>query len=125
MSRDDRGVSSVQFLAASALGLVLFVGLANLVVVQYGKGALRSALEQGVRAGSVAADSTACVEKIDEVVSQLLGGRMSAELVVDCQLRGSTISATGDAVFRSWTPLSPDIRVSLMSSSLVEPPLPP
>ena len=39
---NDRGITSVQFLLASGLGMLLFLALANLVVVQYGRGALRS-----------------------------------------------------------------------------------
>lgn len=122
MIADDRGISSLQFLLASALGLVLFVGLANLVVVQYGKGALRSALEQGVRAGSLTGDTAACAKKVDEVIDQLLAGRMSDQVIVQCDATASTITATASAIFVSWTPFTPDFNVSLASTSRMEPP---
>lgn len=118
----DRGVSSVQFILAAALGLFLFVALANLVVIQYGRGALQSALEQGARAGSVEGQPSACEEKAGEVVGQLLGGRMSDVLAVRCQLVGTSIVASGVAVFPSWTPLAPDFHVELSSEAVVEPP---
>ena len=35
---NERGISSIQFLLASGLGMLLFLALANLVVVQYGRG---------------------------------------------------------------------------------------
>lgn len=122
MNRDDRGVSSVQFLLASALGLLLFVALANLVVVQYGKGALRSALEQGVRAGSLSGDARACAEKVEAVVGELLAGRMSDQLSTSCEAAGGMMSATASVVFRAWTPLTPDFRFELESTSIIEPP---
>lgn len=118
--RGDTGVSSVQFVLASALALILFLALANLVVVQYGRGAIRSALEQGVRAGTTAGAS-ACEDTARQVVNDLLGGRMSDGLVVACAMDGSSVSASATAIFESWTPLTPDFHVSLAASAVVEP----
>jgi hypothetical protein len=118
----DRGVSSVQFVLASALGLFLFVALANLVVVQYGRGAVQSALEQGARAGSVRGEPSACEETAEDVLSQLLGGRMSDDLAISCRLVGISMVASGVAVFPSWTPLASDFQVELTSEAVIEPP---
>lgn len=109
----DRGVSSVQFLLASGLGLVLFLVLANLIVVQYGRGAIRSALDQGVREGAVTSSAARCEARANDVLDQLLGGSMGHGVVVDCELGPSHARATGSAVFPSWTPLSPDFTVHL------------
>ena len=116
----DRGVSSVQFVLASALALILFLALANLVVVQYGKGAVRSALEQGARAGSTAG-APACEDTARRVIADLLGGRMSDGLVLDCDLSGGSIVASASVTFESWTPLTPDFGFTLTSSAVVEP----
>jgi len=116
----DRGVSSVQFVLASALALVLFLALANLVVVQYGKGAIRSALEQGARAGSTAGPSV-CEDTAGRVVEDLLGGRMSDGLVLNCSISSGSMVASASAVFESWTPLTPDFAFSLSSSAVIEP----
>jgi len=116
----DRGVSSVQFVLASALALVLFLALANLVVVQYGRGAVRSALEQGARAGSTAGVA-ACENTAQQVVADLLGGRMSDGLALDCTLSGGTLVASASVTFDSWTPLTPDFGFTLTSSAVVEP----
>jgi hypothetical protein len=116
----DRGVSSVQFVLASALALIVFLALANLVVVQYGKGAIRSALEQGARAGTTAGLS-ACEDTALRVVSDLLGGRMSDGLVLSCSISGGSMVASASAVFESWTPLTPDFAFSLSSSAVIEP----
>lgn len=116
----DRGVSSVQFILASALALILFLALANLVVVQYGRGAVRSALEQGARAGAIAASSAVCETTASEVVGQLLGGRMSDGLVVRCAIGGGHMVASGSAVFETWTPLAPDIAIEMTGVAVME-----
>ena len=120
ISAGERGVSSVQFVLAAALALILFLALANLVVVQYGKGAIRSALEQGARAGTTAGVS-ACEDTASRVVDDLLGGRMSDGLVLACSMSGGSVVASASAVFESWTPLTPDFSFSLSSSAVVEP----
>lgn len=118
----EEGFTSVQFLLASVLGLVLAIGLLNLVVVQYGRGALQSALEQGVRAGSLRGDLRACEETINSVVGQLLSGRMSDGLAVDCSSASGLITASASVAFPSWSPLSGDFRVQMESRALIEPP---
>ena len=116
----DRGVSSVQFVLASALALIFFVALANVVVFQYGRGALRSALEQGARAGSIGGEA-ACEATAATVVADLLGGQMSDGLVVDCSASGAGVEARGAATFPSWTPLMPDLEVDLVARAVAEP----
>lgn len=113
-------MSSIQFVLASALALIVFLALANLVVVQYGKGAIRSALEQGARAGSVGG-AAACEDTAGAVVAELLGGRMSDGLVVSCVVDGSGVAATASVSFDSWTPLTPDFTFSLTSRAVSEP----
>lgn len=116
----DRGVSSAQFVLASALSLLLFVALANLVVIQYGRGAVRSALEQGARAGSVGGVD-ACRDVTAGVLDDLLGGRMSDGVVISCDLVGTTIQAAASASFETWAPLMPDYEFSMTSEAVVEP----
>lgn len=105
---------------ASALALVVFVALANLVVVQYGRGAVRSALEQGARAGTTSGVS-ACEETARRVIDDLLGGRMSDGLTLRCDLVGGSMVASASVQFESWTPLTPDFAFSLSASAVVEP----
>jgi hypothetical protein len=114
-------VTSVQFLLASALALILFLAFANLVVVQYGRGALRSALEQGARAGAVSGSTTDCEAVAVDVISQLLGGRMSEGLTVDCAASSGVMVATGRATFESWTVLTPDFEITMSGRAVIEP----
>ena len=118
----DRGVTSVQFLLASGLGLLLFLALANLVVVQYGRGAVRSALDQGARVGAVGASAVECQQRAADVLGQLLGGRMGDGVTVACEIGGSVVTATGRAVFVSWTPFSPGFLVEMTAQATREKP---
>ena len=116
----DRGVSSVQFLLASVLSLVLFLAFANIVVVQYGRGAMRSALDQGARAGAISGSFADCEVRAGEVIGQLLGGRMSDGMTIVCAVSGDMMVARGDGVFQTWTPLAPDFAVSMASVAALE-----
>ena len=116
----QRGVTSVQFVLASGLGLLLFLALANVVVVQYGRGAIRSALDQAARVAAITGSVAECEARIDEVLGQLLGGSMGDSVVTECSINGQTATAIGHAVFDSWTPISPDFSVNLSASAVVE-----
>ena len=116
----DRGVSSVQFVLASALALILFLALANVVVVQYGRGAIRSALEQGARAGAIGRSPVDCETVARDVVGQLLGGRMSDGLTLSCSIDGNHMVARGSTRFETWTPLTPDIDIELRGIAVME-----
>ena len=119
----DRGATSVQFLIAAGLGLFLFVMLATVVVVQYGRGAVRSALEQGARAGAMQGDIDRCREVASDVLDQLLGGAMSEAVAVDCGTVGAFVRASASGSWAGWTPLSPDFPIMLTSQAALE--LPP
>lgn len=116
----ERGVSSVQFLLAAALSLTVFLALANLVVVQYGRGAIRSALDQGARAGAIAASEQVCEAAARDVLAQLLGGRMSDSVSLGCASRQGLMTASATAVFESWTPLTGDFQVTVSGESALE-----
>ncbi len=117
----DRGVTSVQFLLAGALSLVLFLTFANLIVVQYGRGAIRSALDQGARVGAITGEVTGCEERIGAVLEQILGGEMGQSAEIDCELVDGMVVARGNAVFPSWTPLTSDFVVELSAQATLEP----
>lgn len=118
---NDKGITSVQFLLASVLGLVMFLALANLVVIQYGRAAVRSALDQGVRVGAVSGSVEECEAKVREVLGQLLAGRMGDAVEARCQIGAGVVWASADAEFPSWTPLAADFVVELSAHATLEP----
>ena len=53
-TRDERAFTTIQYVIAVAWSLVLLVLVANLLVDVYARGAVRDALDDGVRAGAPA-----------------------------------------------------------------------
>jgi hypothetical protein len=99
----------------------MFVAMANLVVVQYARGAIRSALDQGARVVAVTGSTGECEQRVEEVLDQLLGGRMGDLVTAWCELGPQLATARADAVFEPWTPLVPNFEVSLSATATVEP----
>lgn len=111
------GFTTIQFVVATALSLVFFVLAANFIVFQYGRGAVRAAVDEGVRAGSLDARSdaervTACSRRAEEVLGDLLRGPMGNGVHVECGLASEegrvVVTARARAVFGSWLPPVPD-----------------
>lgn len=110
-SGGDRAEGSVtiQFVWAVGLTLVLLTVVANLVAFQYGRGVVRAALDEAVRAGSRAtATEATCTERAAAALRDLLGGAMGDEVTVACADRGDRVVADATATFRGWLPLVPD-----------------
>lgn len=113
-------MSSVQFLLAAALSLTVFLTLANLVVVQYGRGAMRSALDQGARAGAMARSEQLCETVARDVLDQLLGGRMGDSVSLRCVAEDGLMAASATALFESWTPMTGDFEVAVSGEAALE-----
>lgn len=116
----QRGAASVQFLIASGLGLVLFLMLANVFVVQYGLGAVRSALDQGARAGAISGAAADCEARVADVLGQLLGGRMSDAVEFDCSTNAGLMVAGARGVFEGWMAGGPDFPFEVVVEDVVE-----
>jgi hypothetical protein len=118
----DGGFTTIQYVVAVAWSLVLLVLIANLVVDLYARGAVRDALDDGVRAGAPAAEPVAaCEARAHEVVSGLVRGPvLDAEL--HCVEFGAFVVAEAKVSLRSWLPmLLPDWRMTLHAEALREP----
>jgi hypothetical protein len=116
------GFVTTQFVLAVALSLLLFVMLCNAIVYQYGRGVVRSALDEGVRSGSRASGSTAtCLQAAEEVRRSLLGGPIGAHVSLRCGLVAGQVRATASGYLPSWLPLVPDWPVELSATAVKEP----
>lgn len=103
---------SISYVLAAAFALIFFAILANFVVVQYAAGAVRAALDEGVRNGARAdAGVLVCQATIDDVLAGVLGGPYGEEVVSSCQDTGDLMVATASATFRGFAPLVPDLTV--------------
>ncbi len=106
----EYGMVSISYVLAAAFATVFFAILANFIVIQYASGAVRAALDEGVRNGARAdSDSSVCQSTIEEVLESVLGGPYGTEVATSCQDTGDHMVATASATFRGFAPLVPDL----------------
>lgn len=122
MTSTDVGMTTVQFVAATALSLVVFVMLANLVVDLYARGAIRAAVDEGARAGAPVDSSVGeCERRANDALDDLLGGAMRAGVHVDCFDNFGTIRAHATVVLHGWLPgVVPDWSFVLEGTAIKE-----
>ena len=113
------GFTTIQYVIAVAWSLVLLVLVANLLVDLYARGAVRDALDDGVRAAApVASTIAACEARAHEVVSGLVRGPL-LEADLHCQEEGAFVVADAQVTLRSWLPmLIPDWHMHLHAEAL-------
>lgn len=114
---------TVQFVTAVGLSLLLFVGLANLLVWSYARGVVRAALDEGARAGARAAGSASeCQARADAVLDDLLGGALGAQVApVRCTAAADRVEAVTTARFTGWLPAVPDWTLRAQAVAAREP----
>ena len=113
------GFTTIQYVIAVAWSLVLLVLIANLLVDLYARGAVRDALDDGVRAAAPAGASVAaCQDRAHEVVTGLVRGPL-LHAVVHCRADGAFVVADAEVTLRSWLPmLLPDWHMHLRAEAL-------
>lgn len=103
---------SISYVLAASFAMIFFAILANFVVVQYASGAVRAALDEGVRNGSRAdAGVAVCLATIDDILDSVLGGPYGEEVSATCQDAGDVMVASAQATFRGFAPLVPDLTI--------------
>jgi hypothetical protein len=122
-NRRQDGFTTVQYVATVGLSLVFVVLFANLLVDLYARGAVRDALDEGVRAAApVGADASLCEQRSKEVLDGLLRGRLGDDIRVSCREDGAAMVARGEGTLPSWLPaIVPSWRVSLEARMQREP----
>jgi NAD(P)-dependent dehydrogenase (short-subunit alcohol dehydrogenase family) len=120
ITSDEDGFVSVQYIVAAAFSLLFLVLMTNIVVVQYARGVVRTAADEGVRAGARVVDDPQqhCEDRARSALEA--GGEMTAGAVVTCTVTSEQIEATADATFEPWLPLMPRITEHTVSVSTKE-----
>jgi hypothetical protein len=116
-------MTTIQYVTAAGLSLLMLFTLANFVVFLYARGVVRAALDEGVRAGARARSGTAvCEARGRDVLDDLLRGPLGSGTQIRCeQSSADTITATADVTLLSWVPgIVPDWSFSLESQARVE-----
>jgi hypothetical protein len=115
---DERGFTTVQYVAIVGFSLVLLVLVANVLVDVYARGAIRDALDEGVRATAPpGALLEECEERAADVADSLLRGPIGDDVDIACQVRGDAVVARAHGSLPSWLPgLVPSWSIDLTAS---------
>jgi hypothetical protein len=97
-------MTTAQYVAASGLSLVVFVTMANFVVFLYARGVVRAAVDEGARAGGrFDASERECEARANDVLNDLLGGRLGDDVTVACDGGdGDVMRARAHAILGGW-----------------------
>jgi len=118
---EDDGFLTAQFVAAVGLSLLILVLVANVIMVQYARGVVRAAAEEGAQAGSrLTATEGECVARAAEVLDGLLGGTMGDGVSIGCAVGATEVAATVRYTFTPWLPLIPSWTGSQTSFAVKE-----
>jgi len=122
LRRDQDGFTTLQYVVATGFSLVLFVLLANLLVDLYARGAVRDALDEGVRASvPIAATAADCEARVREVIDSIAGGSLVHVDALRCERVADSVVARAEISLRSWLPVMiPDWHVRLRASAVQE-----
>jgi hypothetical protein len=121
----EDGMTTVQYVAATAFSLIVFVMLANFIVFLYARGVVRASVDEGVRAGSRFGASTAeCESRARDVLGDLLAGSLGRDVSIRCESPNEDeMHATVHVTLRGWLPgLVPDWTFTLDARSVREHP---
>jgi len=118
----ERGFTTVQYVVATACSLMLFVLTANLLVDMYARGAVRDALDEGVRAAvPIGAAPGVCEARAHEVVRSIAAGSLVHVDDLGCARNGPYVVAHARVTLRSWVPmLVGDWHLDLRAAALPE-----
>src|SRR5438105_4786085 len=87
--RSDAGFLSVELMVAVGFSLVFLVFLVNFIFIQYGKGVIRAAADEGARAGSrVDATEVVCQQRAESIMDSL--GAMASKPKITCTVNTGT-----------------------------------
>jgi hypothetical protein len=121
----EEGMTTVQYVAATAFSLIVFVMMANFIVFLYARGVVRAAVDEGARAGGrFGATTGECESRARDVLGDLLAGRLGSDVSVRCESANEDeIHATVHVTLHGWLPgLVPDWTFSLDARSVKEHP---
>jgi hypothetical protein len=115
------GSSVVTAVIAIAILMTVFVGGTNLVLDEYAKGAVRTAVDDAAQAGATSGGSVSiCLAEAAQVRADLLPGPFGANVTISCFVEGSEVVAAATGVLPSLMPAVPRADVSVVGLSVIE-----
>ena len=121
---NEEGMTTVQYVAATAFSLIALVMMANFIVFVYARGVVRAAVDEGARAGSRFGATTAEGDsRARDVLGDLLAGRLGSDVSVQCESNEDEIHASVHVTLHGWLPaVVPDWTFTLDARSVKEHP---
>lgn len=119
----ERASAAIAFVVAAGLALVVFVTLANLLVMQFTREAMRISADEAVRAGSRSdAPVAACEARARAVLAGLLGPAARGDATFACDVSGTppTVHVHGEVTMVPWLRGLPEWRVTVRSDAVQE-----
>ena len=116
------GFITIAHLLATLMSLVAFTAMVNIVVAGYGRGVVRAALDDAVRAGARggSAATALCDERVRATLDDLLGGTLGDGVVfTGCTVTDAGVSAAADVTFHGWMPAVPDWRFQVRAAAAI------
>ncbi len=114
-------MTTTQYVVATAFVLVVFVGLANLVVDLYARGAVRAAVDEAVRASArLDASAAQCTARADDVLAGLLGRHLRGGVRVTCADDGDVVTARAEVRLAGWLVFVPDWSFTVTGTAVKE-----
>ena len=117
----DRGATFITLVVATGFVLVLLTGIIQVIVFQYGKGAVRAALDEAAR--SAARSNTTvdtCQQRAASTLGDLLGGQMGDGVTVSCSEAADRVIVTATVHFDGWFGSLTDYDATLTASAAKE-----
>lgn len=106
---------------ATGLSLVVFVTMANFVVDLYARGVVRSAVDEGARAGAAIDTSVAeCERRAHDVVANLLSGAAGRSVRLACREQAGAMRAQARVTLSAWLPGLPSWSFTIEASVVKE-----
>jgi hypothetical protein len=123
---DDRGFVSVEMVMAFAFSLLLLTTLTNLILVQYGRGIMRAAVDESARAGARVIENDTidlnavakCKQRQDDVLKGL--GKLGSVTSSNCEVVDGRVQSTVSADFDGWLPGIPTFSDTATAVSVKE-----
>lgn len=124
MSDSDDGFTSVQWVMLISFTMVLLLMAANIIAWQYGRGAIRAAVDESARYGAaLGRDAVDCQTHGVGMLrgsNGLLAGPMGDSVVLSCADVGGVMTATATGAFEWWVGGIAPIDFSIVGHAVVE-----
>lgn len=119
--RDERGNVALITTLAMLITLVVFMAATNLIVYSYGKGVLRTAVDEAARAGSAqgapGGPTASCQEKATQVMTNLLSGPFGHGITISCAVSGDQVIAVASGTFPAWLRVIPALSLRVVGTA--------